>query len=97
MGYSIEDIVDNLKRIRDEKAALEKKEKTYKTKLTKYMKKRGLRNISGHEYCLSLNSVSREIVTKKNLPRDIWNRYSSTIHYDNITLRKKRACGKKKK
>lgn len=68
---------------------LEKKMEKYKRLASRFMLKKNTTELVYGKYVLKQKKLSRETISKKDLPKDIWKMYSKNIEYDAYYLRKK--------
>lgn len=68
-------------------AELETKLEKYKKVATKLMDKNGTNELKDNNFSLSRKNITRETLTKNDLPIDIWNRYSKRCTYQSFYLR----------
>ena len=74
-------------------AEWEKRHEKYKTQLEEYMRDRDLTTIDhtndGTSYQIKKLIMNRETLCKKDVPADIWERYSKSTRYTMIRVDKK--------
>jgi hypothetical protein len=86
------DIQNLLKKWADAKteiADLEKKIEKYKRVVNRFMDEKGNNTITSSQYTLRRKEMSRATISKKNVPTEIWNRYSKPSTYKAYYLSKK--------
>jgi len=59
----------------------EKKMEIYKNKVIEYMKDNELSTINTTDFSVKQSKCSRETLSKKDLPSDIWNKYCKSSSY----------------
>jgi len=59
----------------------EKKMEIYKNKVIEYMKDNELSTINTTDFSVKQSKYSRETLSKKDLPSDIWNKYCKSSSY----------------
>lgn len=69
---------------------LEKYRETLKTNLVDYLNKKGVNNLDNAEYVVKLSQLSRDVLSNKRVPKEIWNQYKETITYPKLTISKKK-------
>lgn len=60
-----------------------------KEKIGSLMEKRQIKSLRCEEYTVGRVNRSRETVSKKDLPPDIWNKYCKRSEYSYLALKKK--------
>jgi hypothetical protein len=60
---------------------LEKKMEKYKSKVIQYMTENDLETINTDNFVIKSTKCSRESLSKKDLPKDIWNQYCKNSSY----------------
>jgi hypothetical protein len=68
---------------------LEKKIEKYKRIATSIMDQQGNNTVSSDDYTLRRKEMSRTTISKKNVPQDIWNKYSKLSKYKAYYLSEK--------
>jgi len=68
---------------------LEKKIEKYKRIATSIMDQQGNNTVSSDEYTLRRKEMSRTTISKKNVPQDVWNKYSKLSKYKAYYLSEK--------
>lgn len=89
---STTDIQNLLKKWADAKteiADLEKKIEKYKRVVNRFMDEKGNNTITSSQYTLRRKEMSRATISKKNVPTEIWNKYSKPSTYKAYYLSKK--------
>jgi len=81
--------------IKQKIAELEKKHDKYKSIIDTYMSEKKLskleQNLDGESYIIKKTASSRESISKKDLPEDIWVKYCSTSRFNVITVNKQKS------
>ena len=67
---------------KQEMTRLQKKCDKYKKVAGKIMNEEGIKSFSSGGLKVSKRTQTREQVTKKSLPKDLWDRYSTSTIYD---------------
>ena len=91
MSYDDKDIDILLERWYDTKeklSELENKLEKYKKYAEKIMNENDLQTLSNSKYTLARRNMSRNILSKDDVPFDVWNRYSRNINYNMFTIKK---------
>lgn len=84
----IEETIDKFLETRDKLADLEKKHEKYRKTIEEYMTSQGLGEIKHNDLILKKSLSTRETVSKKDLPAEIWEKYSKLSRYTMITVKK---------
>ena len=93
MDYSNEDIDTLLEKWYETKqqiALLEKKCDKYKKYAEKIMNNSDISQLSNNLYTLTKREMSRDVLSKDDLPKEIWNKYSRNISYPMYLIKKKK-------
>ena len=72
----IDDLLDTWYKTKLQISLLEKKCDKYKKYCEKIMNNNEQNNISSTDYVLKRSQITRATVSKKDLPKDIWSKYS---------------------
>lgn len=67
---------------------LEEKILKFKSMITKEMNIRNIDKISENNFIVSRRRISKSYVTKENIPKDLWDKYSIKCSYDAFFLTK---------
>jgi hypothetical protein len=90
---STSDIQNILKKWGDAKteiADLEKKIEKYKRVVNHFMDEKGNNTITSSQYTLRRKEMTRASISKKNVPKKIWDEYSKSSTYKAYYLTKKK-------
>lgn len=95
----IENLLNKWYHSKQELSQLEKKIEKYKTIAENLMNKENTDVIKSDKYILQRKEMNRTTIGKKDLPEDIWNRYSKELFYNAFYISKKqeKSPGRKKK
>lgn len=72
-----------------QKSICEKDCEKYKDAVERYMNKKDTNNISSKNYTVSRRSTTRQTLSQKTCPPDIWNKYSNRISYMTYHIKEK--------
>ena len=75
---------------KNEIADLEKKIEKYKRVVTRFMDQQGNNTISTPYYTLRRKEMSRTTISKKDVPKEIWNKYARPCTYKAYYLTQKK-------
>ena len=93
MNYTEDDIDNLLEKWHDAKeqiSALEKKCEKYKKYSDLIMTHKNTDNLSNDNYTLTKRDMNRTILSKDDVPKDVWNKYSKSISYPMFIIKKKK-------
>ena len=71
-------------------STLEKKCDVYKRTIARVLDARNTNAIRGRYFKVSKRTINKPQLLKKNVPRDIWQRYASNLQYDSYYISKNR-------
>jgi len=88
---SIDDLLKKWKEAQDMCVLYEKKKTKYRDRIEKLLKETGEKSFDNDEFRVTMRSHNREMITKKDVPKNVWEQYSVTHHveYLNISSKKK--------
>lgn len=93
-NINMDDILTKFIETKSKIDELEKKHEKYRKMIEEYMMKEDLEKIEhynqvdGQKYKLKKMMMSRETISKKELPKDIWDKYCKSSTYSMIRLTK---------
>lgn len=67
----------------------EKKCEKYKKLANKVLTNKGVNSISAGDYTLKRHDINRSTITKTDVPKEVWDRYSRQISYKSFYLTEK--------
>ena len=68
---------------------LEKYRHALQSKLIDYMQEKNLKSYEGDKFKLRLQTTTREIISKKSVPAELWAKYATNIAYPRLYVSKK--------
>jgi hypothetical protein len=86
----LEQTLDKWYKNKDIITALEKKVKKYREKIEKYMDENGLNKLELQNFKLKRTIQNRRGISKKDVPKDIWDKYSKETSYYVYNLEEKK-------
>ena len=89
MNDDIENLLNKWYSAKQELSQLEKKIEKYKVLAENLMNKENTDEISSDNYILKRKELNRTTIGKKDLPEDIWERYSKELFYNAFYISKK--------
>lgn len=93
MEYDEKDVNILLERwyeTKEQISSLEKKLDKYKKYAEKIMDNNDLDSLSSHTFSLTKREMSRSILSKDDVPKEVWNKYSRNITYPMFVIKKKK-------
>ena len=84
----INETINKWKDIKDQIQQLEKQSDKIKRIIESEMEKHGKKKIKGKKWTATKRYVQSHRLIKKDVPEDIWDKYSTIINYTTITLSK---------
>ena len=86
---TIDNILQKWDEAKVKKAMYEKECDLCRDSVERYMKKKEQDSLQGSRYNVSKRTITREQLPKKDLPSDIWDKYSSKFTYTSYYLKKR--------
>lgn len=90
MDKDIDNLLENWHDAKQTIAELENKCERYKRLADKLMRSQDTTKLSSHSFQLNKRTISRTTLTKKDVPKDIWDRYSREITYTSYYLKERK-------
>jgi hypothetical protein len=78
----IKEAVEEWYKAKEKVAFYEKQVDKLKQKVIEYMKEKEVESIVTTNYIVSKRVLSRDSLTKKDVPEDIWKKYARNLSYD---------------
>ena len=85
----IDTILEKWDSAKKEKSKLEKECEMYKKAVERYMNKKEKNIVLGKIYKITRRSNTRQQLSKQNVPKEIWDRYSNRFTYFSYHLKRK--------
>ena len=85
----IKNLIQKWADAKTEIAELEKKINKYKRLVDRFMDEKGSNTVTSSDYTLRRKEMSRATISKKNVPKKIWDEYSKSSTYKAYYLSKK--------
>ena len=85
---NIDDLLNDWQDAKIKRLVYEKKCERYKKSIDKYMKKKGISAIKGQDTTVTKRTIARDIISKTDVPADVWKNYSRRINYNAFYLTK---------
>lgn len=82
-----DELLENWWKYREIKLEAEKKLSKYKKKIEKIMERESSNKIQSGKYVVSKRKTFSTRLSKQNVPKDIWERYSTTTEYNTFTIK----------
>ena len=86
----INTLIDKWYETKTQISSLEAKLDKYKKYVSKIMDNNNTNSISNKKYKISRKKMSRDIISKKDIPTDLWSKYSKKTTYDSYYLTKEK-------
>ena len=86
----IKNLIQKWAEAKTEIADLEKKINKYKRVVDRFMDEKGNNTVTSSDYTLRRKEMSRATISKKNVPKKIWDEYSKSSTYKAYYLSKKK-------
>lgn len=83
----IDSLLDKWYNVKIQIAELEKKQATYKKYADAILREEGKKSISNSKYTLRKANITRNTLTKKDVPDTVWHKYSREMSYTAYYLR----------
>lgn len=83
----LEEILERWDNAREKMNALSNSIDTYKECVSRLMNKRGTNSLSVGKYKVVRSRTTRSTMSKKNVPSEIWHKYSTDTSFDTLTLK----------
>lgn len=85
----ISEKVEDWYKAKEKAAFYEKEAEKLKKKIINHMIQEQLDSIKTVNFSVTKKSISRESLSKKDVPDDIWKKYSKEISYDTYTIKER--------
>jgi len=86
---SIDHLLEKWDRAKAEKSNWEEKADKYKERIERMMNSQDVDRLKTDRYVVVMRSNTRQTVSKANLPKEIWDRYSTRVSYNSLHLTKR--------
>jgi hypothetical protein len=83
-----EDILEKWYNAKQELKELENQIEKYKRKIEKELNKEQVEKLSFDDYSVSRKRMSRSYISKESVPKEIWDKYKVTCHFDTYYVKK---------
>ena len=87
---SLSQLLDAWAQAKEDKTVAERKCQKYRQAVAQYMSNRETDLVETERYEVARRSTTRQSVARKDVPPEIWERYSTRSTYDTYTLKIKR-------
>lgn len=85
----IKEKVSEWYKMKEQASFFEKKADKLRSDIMDYMKEINIDSILTTDYIVKKKEMSRESVTKKDLPEDIWKKYCKQLNYETLTIKER--------
>lgn len=86
----IEELLDKWYKTKQEIAFLEKKCEKYKRYSEKILNNLNVNNLVTHDFTLKRVDITKSTLSKKDVPPELWNKYSNEVSYPVYYLKPKK-------
>ena len=83
----IKDRVTEWYKMKEQASFFEKKADKLRNEILEYMNEIKIDSILTTDYIVKKKEMTRESVTKKDLPEDIWKKYCKQLNYETLTIK----------
>lgn len=85
----IKEKVSEWYKMKEQAAFFDKKADKLRNDIMSYMKDINIDSIVTTDYIVKKKELSRESVTKKDLPEDVWKQYCKRLNYETLTIKER--------
>jgi len=85
----IKEAVEEWYKAKEKVTFYEKQSEKLKQQVIEYMKNKEVESLVTTNYVVSKKSMSRDSLSKKDVPDDIWKKYAKNISYDAYYIKEK--------
>lgn len=85
----IKEAVEEWYKAKEKVTFYEKQSEIFKQQVIEYMKNKEVETIVTTNYIVSKKSMSRDSLSKKDVPDDLWKKYAKNISYDAYYIKEK--------
>jgi len=85
----LNEILSKWQKAKEQKSVYEKQCEKYRTAVERYMNKKSTNSIATDDYIVSRRDTTRQQLTKKDVPIDIFNKYASRVTYSTYHIKEK--------
>lgn len=86
----IDRLIQKYDEVRATISEYEKKLQKYKERIEKYCKDKNIDNYENDTFTVKKQFQTRSVMTKKSVPEDIWEKYSTVSKIEFFTVKKKK-------
>ena len=84
---TMRDLLEKWKEVEEKKKIYEARSKKYKNRIRQLLKKKGVSSLKCEGWSVKISSFIRSMITKKNVPEDVWEKYAVSIHQENVLIK----------
>ena len=85
---NLDTLLEDWQEAKAQKAIYEKKCERYKKSIEKYMDKKNISILTGKHNTVTKRTVSRDFISKSDLPPDIWRKYAHRTTYSAFYIKR---------
>ena len=82
------ELINNWYELKKQIKLLEKKSNLYRKKIEKIMDQRDTNTLYSNKFRITRRTIHTSHLTKKNVPKDIWDEYSTTTTHKSYYMKK---------
>lgn len=76
-------------KMKEQAAFFDKRANKLRNEIIEYMNEINIDSIMTSDYVVKKKEMSRESVTKKDLPQDVWDKYCKKLNYETLTIKER--------
>ncbi len=85
----IKEKVSEWYKMKEQSAFFDKRANKLRNEIIEYMNEINIDSIMTSDYIVKKKEMSRESVTKKDLPQDVWDKYCKKLNYETLTIKER--------
>jgi hypothetical protein len=90
MSDEIDKLLSEWYELKDKISRATKREDYIKQKVKRVMQAKERNTLPGLNYTVKLSKGSNEYISKKTIPKDLWDKYKKVTRFDRMTISKKK-------
>lgn len=87
---NIDTVLEEWNNSKEKKSYYEKECEKYKEAVERYMNNKQISKITGKQYVVNRRNNTRTTLSKKDIPNDIWTKYSTRVNYNSYYISRKK-------
>lgn len=85
----MKELLENYQQIKEKLEYYSSKLEKIKKKIKNEVEKMPSKQFETQDFSISVKSINRQTISKKSVPKDIWNKYSLTSTYSQLNIKDK--------